>query len=64
MTASGLIKDTLVIVMGEFGRSPQITKSNAGREHWPSVFTILMAGGRLAGGANLWSIRQTWRQPP
>lgn len=50
MTASGLIKDTLVIVMGEFGRSPKITKSNSGREHWPSVFTILMAGAGLPVG--------------
>ncbi len=50
MTASGLIKETLVIVMGEFGRSPQITKSNSGREHWPSVFTILMAGAGLPVG--------------
>ena len=50
MTASGLIKETLVIVMGEFGRSPKITASNAGREHWPSVFTILMAGAGLPVG--------------
>jgi hypothetical protein len=50
MTSSGLIKETLVIVMGEFGRSPKITKSNSGREHWPSVFTILMAGAGLPVG--------------
>jgi uncharacterized protein (DUF1501 family) len=57
MTQRGLMKDTLVIVMGEFGRSPQITKSNSGREHWPPVFTILMAGaglpvGRLYGASD------------
>jgi hypothetical protein len=50
MTARGLLDDTLVIVMGEFGRSPQITASNAGREHWPFVFTILMAGAGIPGG--------------
>jgi hypothetical protein len=50
MTASGLINETLVIVMGEFGRSPKITKENAGREHWPPVFTILMAGAGLPVG--------------
>lgn len=47
MTERGLMKDTLVVVMGEFGRSPLITKSNSGREHWPPVFTILMAGAGL-----------------
>jgi hypothetical protein len=50
MTARGLLDETLVIVLGEFGRSPQITRSNAGREHWPFVFTILMAGAGLPGG--------------
>jgi hypothetical protein len=50
MSTRGLLEDTLVIVMGEFGRSPQITASNAGREHWPFVFTILMAGAGIPGG--------------
>jgi hypothetical protein len=50
METRGLLDDTLVIVMGEFGRSPQITRSNAGREHWPFVFTILMAGAGIPGG--------------
>src|SRR5258707_14752216 len=50
MSASGLLKETLVILMGEFGRSPQITASNAGREHWPHVFTILLAGAGIPGG--------------
>jgi hypothetical protein len=50
MELRGLLDDTLVIVMGEFGRSPQITRSNAGREHWPFVFTILMAGAGIPGG--------------
>lgn len=50
MSASGLLKDTLVILMGEFGRSPKITPQTAGREHWPFVFTILMAGAGIPGG--------------
>ena len=50
MHASGLLKETLVIVMGEFGRSPKITASNAGREHWPQVFTILLAGAGMPSG--------------
>jgi hypothetical protein len=50
MSASGLLKETLVIVMGEFGRSPKITAANAGREHWASVFSILLAGAGIPGG--------------
>jgi hypothetical protein len=50
MHASGLLRETLVIVMGEFGRSPQITPQTAGREHWPHVFTILLAGAGIPGG--------------
>jgi hypothetical protein len=50
MQARGLLDDTLVILMGEFGRSPKITAANAGREHWPDVFTILLAGAGIPGG--------------
>src|SRR5439155_10581681 len=50
MQASGLLRGTLVMLMGEFGRSPKITASNSGREHWPFVFTILMAGAGIPGG--------------
>jgi hypothetical protein len=50
MTASGLLQDTLVILMGEFGRSPKITASNAGREHWAPVNSILLAGAGIPGG--------------
>jgi hypothetical protein len=50
MQARGLLAETLVILMGEFGRSPKVTPSNAGREHWPAVFTILLAGAGIPGG--------------
>jgi uncharacterized protein (DUF1501 family) len=50
MHASGLLDETLVIVTGEFGRSPKITAANAGREHWPFVFTLLLAGAGLPAG--------------
>jgi uncharacterized protein (DUF1501 family) len=50
MSGSGLLQETLVILMGEFGRSPKITAANAGREHWPDVFTILLAGAGIPGG--------------
>lgn len=45
----GLLEETLVIVMGEFGRTPKINTS-AGRDHWPRVFSVLLAGGGVRGG--------------
>lgn len=45
----GLLDSTLVIVIGEFGRSPVMTKT-AGRDHWPGVMSFLMAGGGIKGG--------------
>jgi hypothetical protein len=48
----GLLKDTLVIAMGEFGRSPKLGTqgSTDGRDHWPYVESMLMAGGGLRHG--------------
>ncbi len=45
----GLLEETLVVVSGEFGRTPKINKS-AGRDHWPQVFSVLLAGAGLGGG--------------
>ena len=45
----GLQDDTLVVVFSEFGRSPAINK-DAGRDHWPSAQSILLAGAGIAGG--------------
>ena len=50
MSQSGLLDDTLVILLDEFGRSPKITQKNAGREHWPHANSIIMAGAGLPGG--------------
>jgi hypothetical protein len=50
MTTSGLLNETLVILMGEFGRSPKITQANAGREHWAACNSILLAGAGIPGG--------------
>ena len=48
----GLLEDTLVVAMGEFGRSPIIqTKGPPGRIHWPNCFPAIMAGGGIRGGA-------------
>ena len=47
---TGKLDETLVVVAAEFGRSPRITRSNSGREHWPDCFCVLMAGGGINGG--------------
>lgn len=49
----GLDKRVLVVVMGEFGRTPQISRINSsppGRDHWGDVMSVLLAGGGLRGG--------------
>ncbi len=46
----GLLDETLVVWMGEFGRTPKITRPWASRDHWPFAYTILMAGAGLPGG--------------
>ena len=45
----GLLQETLVVWMGEFGRTPQINK-NESRDHWPQCYTALLAGGGVKGG--------------
>ena len=44
-----MLNETLVVVMGEFGRTPKIN-ANAGRDHWPNVFSVALAGGGIRGG--------------
>ena len=46
----GLLDTTLVVVMGEFGRTPQINK-DGGRDHYPNAGCVLMAGAGVHGGA-------------
>ena len=46
----GQLDEVLVVWMGEFGRTPVITKPWASRDHWPQANTILLAGGGVAGG--------------
>ncbi|HEX4130207.1 MAG TPA: DUF1501 domain-containing protein [Pirellulales bacterium] len=45
----GLLDSTLVVALGEFGRTPTINKL-AGRDHWPDCFTAVLAGGGVHGG--------------
>jgi Protein of unknown function (DUF1501) len=46
---TGLLKRTLVMVSSGFGRTPKINK-DAGRDHWPKVFSVVLAGGGIKGG--------------
>jgi len=45
----GLLESTMVIAWGEFGRTPRVN-ANAGRDHWPNVFSAAVAGGGIQGG--------------
>jgi uncharacterized protein (DUF1501 family) len=45
----GLMENTLVLALGEFGRTPKINK-DAGRDHWPHAMSVLMAGAGIPGG--------------
>jgi hypothetical protein len=45
----GLLADTLVVCLGEFGRSPRIN-AQAGRDHWAACNTVVFAGGGVVGG--------------
>ena len=45
----GMLDETLVVVMGEFGRTPKIN-SVGGRDHWPNVISVSLAVGGVAGG--------------
>jgi len=49
MHARGLLADTLVVAMGEFGRSPKVNK-DAGRDHWAPAASLLFAGAGVRGG--------------
>jgi uncharacterized protein (DUF1501 family) len=45
----GMFEDTLVLVNAEFGRTPKINKS-AGRDHWPFVYSLVLAGAGIRAG--------------
>jgi uncharacterized protein (DUF1501 family) len=45
----GMLESTLVVVTGEFGRTPRINR-NAGRDHWGPAFTVAVGGGGIRGG--------------
>jgi uncharacterized protein (DUF1501 family) len=49
LSQRGLLESTMVVWMGDFGRTPMINK-DAGRDHWPSCFSMVLAGGGIRGG--------------
>src|SRR5262249_7930169 len=48
LEARGLLDSTLIVAMGEFGRTPKIN-GQGGRDHWPDCYSVLLAGGGLQG---------------
>lgn len=49
LSERGLLDETLIVVMGEFGRTPKLN-TQGGRDHWPRVFSVALAGGGIRGG--------------
>jgi uncharacterized protein (DUF1501 family) len=52
LAENGLLEETLVVVMSEFGRTPKIN-ANGGRDHWPGCNAVILAGAGIQGGAVL-----------
>jgi uncharacterized protein (DUF1501 family) len=54
LSERGLLNDTLVVMAGEFGRTPRIfnipNAKQPGRDHWGAVQTVFLAGGGIRGG--------------
>jgi hypothetical protein len=59
---SGQLATTLIMVSSEFGRTPKINK-DAGRDHWPKVFSVMLAGGGIKGGTIYGTSNATASEP-
>ena len=62
LESRGLLSTTLIVVMGEFGRTPKIN-DKAGREHWEKCYSALIAGGGVRGGRIIGSSDQKGEHP-
>ena len=49
LSERGLLSNTMVVAMGEFGRTPKVNPAG-GRDHWPQCFSVYFAGGGIQGG--------------
>jgi hypothetical protein len=58
----GLLDETLVLVLGEFGRTPKLNAAG-GRDHWPRVFSVALAGAGIRGGTLLGRSDATGESP-
>lgn len=58
----GLLQSTLIMVSSEFGRTPKINK-DAGRDHYPKVFSVMLAGGGIKGGVIYGASNATASEP-
>ena len=58
----GLLKETLVVLTSEFGRTPNINGRD-GRDHWPYCFTAFLAGGGIKGGVSYGETDDQGRSP-
>lgn len=59
---TGLLGETLVMVSSEFGRTPKIN-ATSGRDHWPKVFSVVLAGGGVKGGLTYGMSNATASEP-
>jgi uncharacterized protein (DUF1501 family) len=59
---SGLLSETLVMVSSEFGRTPKVNR-DAGRDHWPKVFSVVLAGGGTKPGVVFGASNATASEP-
>jgi uncharacterized protein (DUF1501 family) len=59
---SGLLDHTLVVALGEFGRTPKLNV-RGGRDHWPRVFSAVLAGAGVPGGQVIGSSDRTGESP-
>ena len=52
LSSRGLLESTLVVLVGEFGRTPAISRGSAaiGRDHWPHCYSAMLAGAGVRGG--------------
>ena len=62
LSERGLLDTTLVVWMGDFGRTPVINK-DAGRDHWPQCYSVVLAGGGLRGGCVVGKSDRTGAHP-
>lgn len=50
LLSRGMLERTLVVVMGEFGRTPRVNNNGGGRDHWNFCYSLILAGGGIRGG--------------